>query len=751
MGISGLLPQLKTIQNPVSLRRYEGQTLAIDGYAWLHRAAFSCAYELAMDIPTDRYLQFFIKKFSMLRTFNIEPYLVFDGDSLPVKKNTEKKRRTKRDDSKEIAIRLWNAGEKRNAMDYFQKSVSITPEMAKCIIDYCKNNHIRYIVAPFEADSQMVYLEKKGIVQGIISEDSDLLIFGCQRLITKLNDYAECIEICSLDFGKLTVKFPLGKLTPLEMIAMVCLSGCDYTDGIPKIGLVNAMKLIQQHHSMDRILLNLRRAGKHNIPENFEQEYKNATFAFQFQRVFCPIGQKLVHLNDISPKYAKLQGDMITILYSCIGPVIHKDKATKEIIIDDSDIDHETHSRLALGELHPRDYSKPLINREIKLQLSSKSIQLPDGSGNQFRTSMDTQKQIDGFFHKTQTKSKISTSDKIKKQMLANKTNSINITDKLNFLVQKRKLSNKNYYEVSANENSSEFPKKKSKYFKQITKSGSDSLVNVEISTTQLIKPTDNNLMDSDAPISTTDDYIETEVPESELPTEIPSSINLNSHNLDSDPDFFNLVESHLKQPTTKISNINTFKLKASTKLEEKLGDDDDEEEDNIPEPEEYFEKIKAKTKYNDKKDPSIKKNNSKKDTNIPNNGVIVSSSSNRTLCGSTNLLSHYRYAIDDTSNCNDKPSTSLKVSSSRKPLTESNVNIHRSHSSKNSISTENSKFTSTKHTLLGNKTQHIIIKAKATQRSATMKECVKIEKQPHERSAKRSVSLLSQYIYRDK
>lgn len=161
MGIQGLLPQLKPIQNPVSLRRYEGQTLGIDGYAWLHRASCSCAYELAMGLPTEKYLKFFIKRFNMLKSFGVTPYLVFDGDSINVKQETNKKRREKRQENREIAMRLWQSGNKRNAMDYFQKCVDVTPEMVKCVIDYCKNNGIKYIVAPFEADPQMVYLEKK--------------------------------------------------------------------------------------------------------------------------------------------------------------------------------------------------------------------------------------------------------------------------------------------------------------------------------------------------------------------------------------------------------------------------------------------------------------------------------------------------------------------------------------------------------------------------------------------------------------
>ena len=348
MGIQGLLPQLKSIQNPVSLRRYEGEVLAIDGYAWLHRAACSCAYELAMGKPTDKYLQFFIKRFSLMKTFKVEPYLVFDGDAIPVKKSTEFKRRDKRQENKAIAERLWACGEKKNAMDYFQKCVDITPEMAKCIICYCKLNGIRYIVAPFEADSQMVYLEQKNIVQGIISEDSDLLVFGCRRLVTKLNDYGECLEICRDNFIKLPKKFPLGLLTNDEIITMVCLSGCDYTNGIPKVGLITAMKLVRRFNTIERIILSIQREGKLTIPEAYIGEYEAAVLAFQFQRVFCPIRKKIVSLNEV-PLHLRDTEDKRKKLCECIGHVVHRDTQMKQIVHFDNDIDHDLHFKIAQG------------------------------------------------------------------------------------------------------------------------------------------------------------------------------------------------------------------------------------------------------------------------------------------------------------------------------------------------------------------------------------------------------------------
>ena len=47
-----------------------------------------------------------------------------------------------------------------------------------------KAEQVPYIVAPYEADAQLAYLEKEGIVDGIITEDSDLLVFGCRNVST---------------------------------------------------------------------------------------------------------------------------------------------------------------------------------------------------------------------------------------------------------------------------------------------------------------------------------------------------------------------------------------------------------------------------------------------------------------------------------------------------------------------------------------------------------------------------------------
>lgn len=40
---------------------------------------------------------------------------------------------------------------------------------------------VAFLVAPYEADAQMAYLARSGTVQLVVTEDSDLLAYGCPR------------------------------------------------------------------------------------------------------------------------------------------------------------------------------------------------------------------------------------------------------------------------------------------------------------------------------------------------------------------------------------------------------------------------------------------------------------------------------------------------------------------------------------------------------------------------------------------
>ncbi|PTB77512.1 nuclease-like protein [Trichoderma longibrachiatum ATCC 18648] len=297
MGVAGLLPILKSIQRPTELKKYNGETLAVDGYGWLHRAAYSCAVELGQGKPTRKYINGVLHRVKMLKHFGVTPYMVFDGDFLPSKAATEESRAKKREEKLKLANEYLKAGKPSQAAQEFQKCIDITPEMASALIQQLKKMDIPYVVAPYEADAQLVYLERHGFVSGIISDDSDLLVFGAKRLLTKLDQYGNCIEINRRDFCACR-EISLTGWSDTEFRRMAIMSGCDYLNGLPGVGLKTAYRMLRKTKSPERIVRLLQLDGK-RISENYLTLFYQAELTFLHQWVFCPTKKELVHLTEL--------------------------------------------------------------------------------------------------------------------------------------------------------------------------------------------------------------------------------------------------------------------------------------------------------------------------------------------------------------------------------------------------------------------------------------------------------------------
>lgn len=281
----------------------------------------------------------------MLRHFGVEPYMVFDGSPLPTKEGTHIERRLKREKAREAATDLLRKGNRKLAWKEFMKAAAVTPEMAKSVMVELDRKHVKYVVAPYEADPQMVYLEKVGLVDGILSEDSDLLVFGCRKLITKLNDYGECIEIDRANLAKLKRLPFLATFTHAQWRLIAILSGCDYTKGIPGVGLKTAFTMVQRLGSLDKIVASLKADGK-VVPDDFMEEAFRADLAFQYQKVFDPIKRELLTLTNYTDGF---DIDM-EIVEMCCGRTLNSD----------------VHAGICTGKVHPETHG-PLISREQNL------------------------------------------------------------------------------------------------------------------------------------------------------------------------------------------------------------------------------------------------------------------------------------------------------------------------------------------------------------------------------------------------
>ncbi|CRG88181.1 exonuclease 1 [Talaromyces islandicus] len=300
MGIKGLHGLLKSIQKPCNLKKFDGQTLGVDAYGWLHRGTVACAMDLALNKPTAKHIDFVLNRVRMLLFFGVTPYLVFDGDNLPSKSGTETDRLQKREESKKLALALHNKGRTAEAQQEFQKAVDVTPYMARQLIEELKRMKVQYVVAPYEADAQLVYLEKQGVINGIISEDSDLLVFGAKRLLSKLDQHGDCIEINRSEFTACRDISLIG-WTDADFRRMCILSGCDYLPNIPKMGLKTAYRNVRKYKNVEKVLKVLQFEGHSRIPAGYLEKFQQAENTFLYQRVFCPTLQKLVTLTVAEP------------------------------------------------------------------------------------------------------------------------------------------------------------------------------------------------------------------------------------------------------------------------------------------------------------------------------------------------------------------------------------------------------------------------------------------------------------------
>ena len=121
-------------------------------------------------------------------------------------------------------------------------------KLVKKLLDILK---IPYYDAPMEAECLASDLCKRGIIDGVLSEDTDCLTYGSSILISKFNPTTgKYIEI---SFENLLKKL---KLSNDQFIDLCIMCGCDYNKNIPKIGPITSYNLILQYKSIEGVETN---------------------------------------------------------------------------------------------------------------------------------------------------------------------------------------------------------------------------------------------------------------------------------------------------------------------------------------------------------------------------------------------------------------------------------------------------------------------------------------------------------------
>lgn len=334
MGIQGLLQFLEKATRPFHLSEFKGATVAIDAYCWLAKGSLEA-------INTDQIINYCMLYMQMLQYNEIRPILIFNGQDLPIIK--ARKEKTK----KESLTSLGAVG--------FEQ-IKVSPELASVLIKKCHEFKIDCIVAPYEAAAQLAFFNLRGIAELVITENPDLILYGCSKICLKLDIQGSGLLLDSdLICDTIKMKPDCHIFDKFKHMCIFC--GCDYIEPLEGMTLTMAHQFISLTQDtnpetfLDTIpkLLNM---SSLQITQEFKINFMMVDAIYRHQIIFDPFVKKLEPLFD--PHIAGTNPEYCTYA----GQIYDQDKAYQ----------------VALGNLHPITFEQ-LDNWDPKeAELSNKNI-----------------------------------------------------------------------------------------------------------------------------------------------------------------------------------------------------------------------------------------------------------------------------------------------------------------------------------------------------------------------------------------
>jgi flap endonuclease-1 len=196
---------------------------------------------------------------SMFRYYNIIPIFVFDGKPPPEKRELLQKRKKDKNEAEEEYNKLKHMLElNKDSMDESDKQeliynmdvlkkkfISISKTDIETIKHLIRSYGSTYYDAPNEADELCALLTIKEKVWACLSEDMDMFVYGCPRVIR----YLSLLNHTAVIYDVKGILINLG-ITQKELREICILSGTDYNLECDdtRNTLTNTLKYFKKYH-----------------------------------------------------------------------------------------------------------------------------------------------------------------------------------------------------------------------------------------------------------------------------------------------------------------------------------------------------------------------------------------------------------------------------------------------------------------------------------------------------------------------
>ncbi len=290
--------QLDTILTPkeISLSFLVNKRLAVDSFNMLYQFLSNIRQQdgsLLMDSKgrvTSHLSGLFFRTTNLLKN-DIKLAFVFDGKPPELKKEE----RERRAEIKQGAIQKYEKAVEEGDIELMKKYASRTSILTEEMVNESKllisALGLPIIQAPSEGEAQAAHMVKKGEFFGLISQDTDSLLFGSPRLIKNLS-----ISRKKKKFGTSTYELTSPEIIELDgllnslsididqLIVLGMLCGTDFNiGGIKGIGPKKGLILIKKH--------------KKDFDSLFEEAGWGSFFKYEWRKVFDTIKKMPVSDN----------------------------------------------------------------------------------------------------------------------------------------------------------------------------------------------------------------------------------------------------------------------------------------------------------------------------------------------------------------------------------------------------------------------------------------------------------------------
>ncbi len=254
------------VKHPTTLQDQGGRKLSIDAYNILYQFLSSIRQPDGTPLldsggnVTSHLSGLFYRTINMMEA-GIRPVYVFDGKPSDLKNRTIEARRLMKEKARMELEAAIEAGDEERARSLSSRINYITHDMVEESKELLSCMGIPWIQAPSEGEAQASVMSRDNIVDGVVSQDYDCLLFGARRVFRNLtlmgrrklpgrNVYVNV----NPEYVDLEENLKSLGITRDQLIQIGIMIGTDFNPGLDRVGARTALNLIRKHGDIREIL-----------------------------------------------------------------------------------------------------------------------------------------------------------------------------------------------------------------------------------------------------------------------------------------------------------------------------------------------------------------------------------------------------------------------------------------------------------------------------------------------------------------